>query len=241
MFRQIGGNYYNDEKFEKIITTDGKNYVVFDGGNRLEIDDDDFQAIIENGWIRIGGTHYNPALIAKIAEDRYDRKYAEFTNGEHMPLSDTEWDDIIEENGEGTGGGVVDIVLEGVTLKIVTAADSGEEVAVLDIPYDYIKQACDAEAAGQDARFVYIDGADAMYIDLTTDVSATTVSASFWTSSLYCRYTGTISDESVSIRAYQFLFRQVPAVLTIEQTLTAEQQAQVLTNLGIVDAQNIAY
>lgn len=241
MFRQIGGNYYNDEKFEKIITTDGKNYVVFDGGNRLEIDDDDFQAIIENGWIRIGGTHYNPALIAKIAEDRYGRKYAEFTNGEHMPLSDTEWQDIIDENGQGTGGGVVDIVLEGVGVTTVQAADSGEEVYVLDIGYSFLQQAIDTEKNGMDARFAVIDGNDRVYIDLHTEEDASNITVSFWTNTLYCIYVGNKSTENVTIRVYQLLFHQLPAVLTIEQTLTPEQQAQVLTNLGVVDAQNISY
>lgn len=240
MFRQIGGNYYNDEKFEKIITTDGKNYVVFDGGNRLEIDDDDFQSIIENGWIRIGGTHYNPSLIAKIAEDRYGRKYAEFTNGEHMPLSDTEWQDIIDENGQGTGGGVTDIEI-GDTVQDVTASDSGDTISVPVVTFEQLALAAEAEIAGQDARFVVPSAAGTVYYDLQTTVTETTYAVSFWMGNVFVAYTGTIADETIVASCWTALKKELPAVLTTAQSLTAEQQAQVLTNLGVIDAQDISY
>lgn len=240
MFREIGGNYYNDLMFQKVIASDGNYYIEFSGGSRLGITQSEYQAIIENGYVVIGNVHYNKELISKVYTATNGKYYAEFTNGETIVLTQVEYDNIVDGNGQG-GSGIVDIVLQDVELIYVTSADSGETVKALDLTFDQLQQAVDAEASGMDARFAITTEAGVDYIDLQTATDDGEISVRFWNGGIYFSYTADTATQAITISAYQVLFRRVPAVLTIPQSLTAEEQEQVLSNLGVVDAQNKSY
>lgn len=100
MFREIGGNYYNDLMFQKVIATDGNYYIEFSGGSRLGITQSEYQAIIENGYVVIGNVHYNKELISKVYTATNGKYYAEFTNGETMVLTQVEYQNIIDGSGK---------------------------------------------------------------------------------------------------------------------------------------------